>query len=106
MDFIPGKLFVESVVACPYCGNDYLHPMHVDVYMRKEDTKALHVAVKLGAIAIDEDDALNPSKRRDGVRITFCCEHCPGEPVLTLDQCKGRTFCRWLLPTSWERSGG
>lgn len=87
----------EIELRCPGCGLTNLHQMQVDVFERDEDQGGIHVSVRRGSAAVDQNLAHNPSSRRQGLRIMFECEHCVEERFLLISQHKGTTFVGWAL---------
>jgi transcription elongation factor Elf1 len=83
---------------CPACGNENLHQRLVDIFPRREDADCAPITVDakdgtiFGAAVIRIP---NPSARRQGLSITFECEHCPAEPILDIYQHKGTTHVEW-----------
>jgi hypothetical protein len=45
-------------------------------------------------LSIDQD-GVNPSARRDGIRVFFVCENCGKDSALTIVQHKGETYVEW-----------
>ena len=93
---------------CPSCGGANLHHEFVRVYSRPEDCEWVRTTYvdAINAICGIEasEGSANPSRRRDGLIISFSCEHCEDEPALTLSQHKGSTYLEWLdgTPLMWE----
>jgi len=89
----------EYVLACPTCGNSYLHHGCVVVYQRSEDApRVLRTIIDDGIASIEwveNNRSANPSARRHGLSIEFNCENCGHENELTIAQHKGETFVRW-----------
>jgi hypothetical protein len=88
----------EYVLACPLCCNSYLHHSRVVTYDRSEDaSRVLRTIVDGGTAQLDwvANDKSNPSPRRHGLAIEFCCENCSGKYQLTIAQHKGETFIGW-----------
>lgn len=105
---------------CPTCNEEYLHQHSVTEYVRRgEDgpTMAMELCGLATKIPNEDADDRNPSSRRDGIRISFYCEHC-SEPYpddikafvkpdieLVLAQHKGFTEI-WMEHTSEEEDDG
>jgi hypothetical protein len=71
----------------------YLHHEKVEVFERNEDREeGLHAVVTSGAVTVDTSLEKNPSQRRNGLLITFSCEHCSAKPVLSIVQHKGQIY--------------
>jgi DNA-directed RNA polymerase subunit M/transcription elongation factor TFIIS len=89
----------EHVLACPSCGNSYLHHGCIVVYRRSEDAPRVLCTVINDGIAklewLENNRSDNPSPRRDGLTIEFSCENCGRENELTIAQHKGETLVRW-----------
>ena len=96
----------EVVLLCGNCGDEYLHQLSIEVYPRHEDEDGVDgVDIDFYTGETTRVDArLNPSMRRQGLRIAFGCEGCGGVdeehkfiPVcyLTIFQHKGNTFVEW-----------
>lgn len=88
----------ETTILCPNCGNQNLHHENVEVLERnrEDDRYGIHVFVDGEKVLVDSDASTrNPSRRRDGIRISFWCEHCPFPSSLLIYQHKGETFIRW-----------
>jgi hypothetical protein len=83
----------DKELRCSGCGEPNLHHERVDIYERPEDAeKGLHVAVYSMEATVDNDISGNPSRRRDGLKITLYCEHCPKTTILAIYQHKGTTY--------------
>ena len=81
---------------CPFCDDYALHHEEVEVFDRKEDeTEGLHVVISDGKVITDRNLAGNPSRRRNGLSISFWCENCSVKPVMYIVQHKGSTFIRF-----------
>jgi hypothetical protein len=77
---------------CPKCGGNYLNHDKVEIFDRSEDKPlGLHVSVIAGRATVDSEMAGNPSSRRHGLTITFACESCGQQSVLSIGQHKGNT---------------
>jgi len=81
---------------CPFCDDIALHHKEVEVFDREEDeTEGLHVVISDGKFTTDSNLAGNPSRRRNGLSISFWCENCSVKPVMYIVQHKGSTFIRF-----------
>ena len=90
---------------CPRCGGDYLHHQSVVMFDRAEDdelaTRSIVSGSKMILDIVNSKDAGNPSRRRGGLVIQFCCEHCEAKDgptqiiELTIAQHKGSTEIGW-----------
>ena len=89
-----------STLLCPRCGGDNLHHLGVVVFDCSEDAKVLtRTEVNAGLVAshlVPADPSGNPSSRRHGMVISFCCETCNARPIeLRIAQHKGNTHVDW-----------
>lgn len=90
-----------DILACPKCGEGYLHQDTVGVYHKRrnaeQEEQSVIVSNREGVCVTDVPRAwsLNPSGRRDGIRIGFWCEHECAVPDLLIYQTKGNTYIRW-----------
>ena len=81
-----------------------LHQEKIEIYPENED-QPLSVALSIpasGGKLIAETIPIrkpNPSARRQGIRITFWCEHCDRRPELCISQHKGNTEIGWDIDT-------
>jgi hypothetical protein len=94
------KIEDDSTLCCPYCGEQYLHHREVTVFRRIEDdpdTEEVTVSTQpaTAPTVAMEVECLNPSSRRDGLAITFECEHCLERPEFAIAQHKGQSFMAW-----------
>jgi hypothetical protein len=91
------------LLACPRCRHEpgFLHHRKVETYFRREDAPEVLVAVAdRGRVGLERrvnNTSGNPSRRRDGVRVHFWCEHCGDELVLNVAQHKGCTEVFWSM---------
>lgn len=89
----------EPALRCPGCGTGWLHQRRVEVFARGRGDagEGIHATIEYGeGVTIDRSMEDNPSRRRDGVRITFDCEQCVGETfTLEIVQHKGNEFVSW-----------
>jgi hypothetical protein len=90
-----------NIPLCPACGQGNLHQGEVTVYDRGEDANVTIVTrVNDGMVSShrhNSDKVSNPSERRDGIAIAFCCEHCDSHLEMTIAQHKGMTFMGWRI---------
>jgi hypothetical protein len=94
-----------DALACPSCGETYLHQGTVEFFFRAAEdapSKVL-VAKSDGTIATTSPNP-NPSSRRQGLLIHFQCEYChiteggdwsEKTAILEIYQHKGQTFMEW-----------
>lgn len=91
----------NDILTCPGCGHGNLHQDTVGVYHNRDARTGKEQSVVVSghsgvAIAdVPRAASLNPSNRRDGIRIGFWCEHECDVPDLLIYQVKGLTFVRW-----------
>ena len=95
----------DGTLACPRCGDVYLHHEGVSIFSRREDDYWATVITQEGDTVttnrFPNADTCNPSPRRHGMIIKFRCEHCEdrgGETSLqfALLQHKGVTYMHWV----------
>jgi hypothetical protein len=88
------SFFKNSPLACPNCGDEYLHHQSIEVYCRdKQDAESgLMTEISGGVTTITRDMKGNPSQRRDGIIITFDCETCDHKSKILIVQQEGKTF--------------
>ncbi len=97
----PVSLADGTCLRCPECGEQYLHQSDVGVYHSRIMGHALEQQVliyKDGTVqdgVIPEGTAMNPSEEREGVRISFWCEHDCSVPDLLVYQDQGCTYIEW-----------
>lgn len=83
-------------LACPNCGYDNLYHMAVEIFERDEDEpRGIHVVVQGPRVLVDREIKKNPSRRRQGLLVSFFCEQCSATPTLALIQHKGNTYLEW-----------
>lgn len=89
-----GSFFKNAPLVCPNCGDEYLRHHSIQVYCRdKEGVEAgLVTEISSGATTIRRNMDGNPSKRGDGIVITFECETCDHKPKMVIVQQEGQTF--------------
>jgi len=98
---------IGPALLCPHCYGDNLHHGRVTVFNRGQDdavttmTVVDHDLTATGPIPSAECD--NPSSRRDGLAIAFCCEECGGGIALSIAQHKGSTFLAWRFTPEGRR---
>ncbi len=94
-------------LVCPVCSGTYLHQGKIEVFDCGEDMTGLclHTTSGNGEIAVDKDFTMNPSARRQGLRIHFDCE-ADCKPVLNMLQHKGSTFMYWNEVCGYEETKG
>jgi uncharacterized Zn finger protein (UPF0148 family) len=96
----------QGELLCPRCGGTNLHHEMVSVYSRREDAEEVQATTVFatGMVMVEHQlskDGANPSSRRDGLVISFSCEHCSilgrEEEMfeLTVVQHKGTTYLAW-----------
>jgi hypothetical protein len=102
--------YFNHPLICPVCGNDNLHQQAVGVYhnpfdSRREDSQGFLVTPDGECVVHTRLHAgvLNPSDRRDGIRISFMCEHSCKVPDLLILQQKGTTYMGWDNEPSGSR---
>jgi hypothetical protein len=92
---IDPKIDINNVLECPSCNESNLHQTSVGVFFRKEDSDD-GVFKKIDNTGVQyANPSRNPSTRRDGLLISFVCEHCTADPELAIYQHKGSTFVEW-----------
>jgi len=100
-----------SSLDCPRCGSHNLHHMKVINYDQEEENENLTIVTtvknKLITLDVRASNEGNPSRRRDGIVISFFCEQCfyPESDLidnslnptieLCIEQHKGTTFLSW-----------
>lgn len=89
--------WADVFLVCPCCKEGNLHHDTIEVFNRDTEDAAtgLHVTIADQA-SIDTKMTGNPSRRRDGMLISFTCEHCTATPRMALIQHKGATYLHWL----------
>jgi hypothetical protein len=93
----------DAELLCPNCGHDHLHHEGVVSYDRAEDDERIMMTTVRGQYAsslVTQNNAQNPSARRDGVAISFWCEGCHEHWELTIAQHKGKSLCQWRFACS------
>ena len=96
----------NTELECPLCGDAYgLHQGALEVWNRVEDQQVPGIRIEEQG-EVSSPTGVNPSYRRNGVRIEFWCEQCSvkheDEPVaaLLMWQHKGTSYVSWdLIPT-------
>jgi hypothetical protein len=88
-------------LTCPHCGQSNLHHDAVTVFDRRgEDGPTAATTITGHSVYREEGqaaDLANPSSRRDGLAVSFWCEHCPAISELTIAQHKGITILGWRI---------
>jgi len=101
----------DDAVACPKCGEQYVHATSVDVWAReKEDGPGVITRTEVprnGGPIDKRPGAVTTSFknvgewRRDGLQIRFACEQCGDIPqTLQIVQHKGMTLVEWADPVT------
>jgi hypothetical protein len=98
----------DGRLACPKCGDIYIHQGNTTVFERREDDDYVTVIAQNNAEVTNSKflnaDTCNPSSRRHGMLIEFTCEECHSVPPeqeapapfrLAVYQHKGNTFVEW-----------
>jgi hypothetical protein len=85
----------KGVLKCAGCGEEYTRVKGVYWFRRGEDrsscdTGFLTLSGHQGAVKTS--NKLNPSARRDGLRVIYNCEHCETISSLNIEQHKGNTY--------------
>ena len=111
-----GEYGYDAALHCPNCGGENLHQTKIEVFDRGEDDYGAHIRTIAGEgqTKIDRDMTMNPSARRNGLRIHFECESGMTEsgkkstcaPVLNIYQHKGTTYVRWDEACNYEELKG
>jgi len=106
----------DNELLCPNCGGNNLHQDKVETFDRAEDEYGVQIRTTScgGRTIIDRDMTMNPSPRRNGLRIHFECESGMTEegkkstcaPVLNIYQHKGTTYMRWDEICNYEELKG
>lgn len=88
----------DHTLECPNCQGGYLHHKDVAVFNRTEDAEKGTTTVVSPDGAAKQSIHLygNPSPRRDGLAVNFCCELCDVNLDLLIYQHKGRTTIEWV----------
>lgn len=96
----------DAELLCPRCGESNLHHHTITVFDRNEDAaEVLRTTVaykKTTSEVVADKGSGNPSNRRDGLTISFSCEHCEESTfLLSVYQHKGSTYMAWTeIPVS------
>lgn len=98
---------------CPDCGGNNMHQDDVSVYNSggydlefNQKTQAMEKVGKTSVTHVMSDGTVtttrvlhehanNPSRDRNGLRLSFWCEHCDSKPKLVIYQHKGTTLIGW-----------
>ena len=115
MSYYEGDVVLTSdpfnhCLVCPVCNGENLHQQAVGVYYnpfdsRREDSRGVLVTPD-GECTVHTEllaGVLNPSDRRDGIRISFLCECSCKVPDLLILQHKGTTYMAWENEPSGSR---
>ena len=86
-----------NAIVCSHCGSEFLHHYEVEVYNRttEDSEEGTYISVKGAKTTVKSNSyemMENPSRRRDGVAITFECENCRELTEVVLIQHKGQSF--------------
>ncbi|MBI5251006.1 MAG: hypothetical protein HY912_16070 [Desulfomonile tiedjei] len=89
-----GSFFKNAPLVCPNCGDEYLRYQGVEVYCRDKEGGDLGSMTRVsgGGTSITRGMEGNPSKRGDGVVITFACETCDYKSKMVIAQEGGQAF--------------
>ena len=105
-------VILDPGLQCPRCSGENLHHQSVELFNRHEDAEqgdhiTIAVPESLGwedefglprpvtKSSMDSNMKNNPSSRRTGVVINFCCEGCGHDLTLNIAQHKGTTEMYW-----------
>ena len=92
----------ETKLLCPKCGGEYLHQSNVTVYQRQyEDGPVAEILIEETTVHFRQSTVpspRHPSRRRQGLAISFSCEDCDFKGDLTIAQHKGNTLVGWRPP--------
>ena len=91
---------------CPICNGDNLHQRAVGVYRHTHNDNQGVLIAPDGECTVHtrlHADILNPSGAREGIRISFWCEHSCKTPDLLILQHKGTTYMGWENEPSGSR---
>jgi predicted GIY-YIG superfamily endonuclease len=97
---IDGRSFsCGYILKCRVCGGDYTHQKSIEVFQKEtESSNGFHTTATLYGTFTDFYMDNNPSEKRNGLRVYFCCESChsgqttrPQYQVI-IYQHKGQTF--------------
>lgn len=84
-----------ATLKCACCGSDNTHVKSLVWFRRSEDAHHCHtIAASLSGETkqLKTTNKLNPSARRDGIRIIYDCENCGEYSSLNIAQHKGATL--------------
>ena len=95
--------YFEQEVACPYCKQEELHHMGVEMFARGEDANTgEHISLLANGVDGDKIHRVhnhsmhnNASMRRGSILIHFFCEQCQQQPTMFFVQHKGHTYAGW-----------
>jgi hypothetical protein len=91
----------DGRLCCPNCSDTYLHHKEVMIFSRQREDGEVTISLIHGAGSSGGVHVLpyggnrNPSARRDGIAVIFCCEGCDAKIELTIAQHKGETEMQW-----------
>lgn len=98
----------SNSIKCPFCGEDNLHHLGVEMFHCEEDRNGYHIEIydetshgwpMLNIIrpenSVNDNTKANPSSRRGGILILFGCEGCHNISKLGIAQHKGQTLMSW-----------
>jgi len=99
---------LHNTLECPKCESEYMHHIGVELFNCEEDEPGEHIElylkesygwdmlnVKCPEHTVNSDMKNNPSKRRNGLSISFVCEECHHILHLGIAQHKGLTQLSW-----------
>lgn len=67
----------HGLLKCRACGGDYTHQKGVEVFQKEtESSDGLHTTAMFYGTSTDKLMDNNPSEKRNGLRVYFCCESC------------------------------
>jgi len=100
-----GDIFRSSLI-CPICEGDNLHQQAVAFYDHTPTgNRGFFITPDIEGVEHNSlhADLFNPSSRRQGMRVSFWCEHCRETPDLLVVQHKGTTYLGWEEEPSGSR---
>jgi len=70
------KIFdtLPETLDCPKCGVEMTHQHQVEIFSRQEDDRVKSCIIDLYSGKITDGNGINPSPRRQGIRIHMRCE--------------------------------
>jgi len=87
----------SSLLACPNCGQEYLHQKEVRATWRTEDADGTTYTSSYRKHSIESVKSEAITGRRDALEIHFECECCDGVKILEIHQHKGFTIMGWKV---------